>query len=178
MKNITQKQLTTMKSTTTITLALGVGILLTVISRAPAQGPDKPSDVEQPLFPTRDSVKGMKLKVSPNGRYFVDQDGKPFFYLGDTAWLLIQRLNREELDVYLKDRAGKGFTVIQAYVIRGLEAVNSRGEKSLIGASPLIDRTPPSQMKSSSSMWTTSSTGPTNSVSCRPWSSPSRGTSA
>src|SRR5205807_3229546 len=32
-------------------------------------------------------VKGLKLKVSPNGRYFVDQTGKPFFYLGDTAWL-------------------------------------------------------------------------------------------
>jgi hypothetical protein len=26
------------------------------------------------------SVKGMRLKVSPNGRYFVDQDGKTFFY--------------------------------------------------------------------------------------------------
>ena len=62
----------------------------------------------------------MKLKVSPNGRYFVDQDGKPFFYLGDTCWLLFQRLDREEVDEYLKDRAAKGFTVIQAYVLRGL----------------------------------------------------------
>src|SRR5271167_1749371 len=44
------------------------------------------------------SVKGMKLKVSANGRYFVDQDGKPFFYLGDTAWLLFQRLNRAEVE--------------------------------------------------------------------------------
>jgi hypothetical protein len=25
------------------------------------------------------------IKVSPNGRYFVDRDGKPFFWLGDTA---------------------------------------------------------------------------------------------
>src|SRR5687767_5869591 len=30
--------------------------------------------------------KGMKLKVSSNGRHFVDQGGRPFFYLGDTAW--------------------------------------------------------------------------------------------
>src|SRR5881398_2507175 len=66
------------------------------------------------------SVKGLKLKVSPNGRYFVDQHGKPFFYLGDTCWLLFQRLNHEEVDEYLKDRAAKGFTVIQAYVLRGL----------------------------------------------------------
>src|SRR5437879_2324764 len=67
------------------------------------------------------SVKGMKLKVSSNGRYFVNEDGKPFFYLGDTAWLLFQRFHREEVEEYLKDRAGKGFTVIQAYVLRGLE---------------------------------------------------------
>ena len=62
------------------------------------------------------SVKGMKLKVSANGRYFVGQDGKPFFYLGDTCWLLFQRLNRDEVEEYLKERAAKGFTVIQAYV--------------------------------------------------------------
>ena len=58
----------------------------------------------------RASVKGLKLKVSPNGRYFVDQTGKPFFYLGDTAWLLFQRFEAKEADDYLKDRAGKRFT--------------------------------------------------------------------
>ena len=88
------------------------------------------------------SVKDLQLKVSPNGRYFVDQDGKPFFYLGDTAWLLFQRLSREEVDEFLKDRAGKGFTVIQSYVLRGLEANHPDGAKSLLGATPLIDRDP------------------------------------
>src|SRR5579871_2779190 len=39
-----------------------------------------------------------QLGVSPNGRYFVDQHGKPFFYLGDTAWLLFQRLDHAEVD--------------------------------------------------------------------------------
>jgi hypothetical protein len=84
----------------------------------------------------------MKLKVSSDGRGFVDQDGKPFFYLGDTAWLIFQRLDREELDEYLKDRAGKGFTVIQAYVLRGLDARHPDGATSLIGATPLVDRDP------------------------------------
>ena len=88
------------------------------------------------------SVKGMRLKVSANGHYFVDQDGKPFFYLGDTAWLLFQRLDREEVDEYLKDRADKGFTVIQAYVIRGLGARHPDGNGSLLGETPLIDRDP------------------------------------
>src|SRR5215472_8239065 len=71
---------------------------------------------------SRRSVKELTLKVSPNGRYFVDQHGKPFFYLGDTAWLLFQRLDRKEVEEYLKDRVDKGFTVIQAYVLRGLDA--------------------------------------------------------
>jgi hypothetical protein len=88
------------------------------------------------------SVKNLKLKVSANGRYFVDQNGKPFFYLGDTCWLLFQRPNREELDEYLKDRVAKDFTVIQAYVLRGLGKQHPDGNSSLLDATPLIDRNP------------------------------------
>lgn len=88
------------------------------------------------------SVANWQLKISPNGRYFVNQDGKPFFYLGDTCWLLFQRLNREEVDEYLKDRAAKGFTVIQAYVVRGLAERHPDGNRSLLGADPFIDRDP------------------------------------
>jgi Protein of unknown function (DUF4038)/Putative collagen-binding domain of a collagenase len=105
-------------------------------------GDQKDKTPEQPLFPPRPSVKGMKLKASPNGRYFVDHESKPFFYLGDTCWLLFQRLNREEVDEYLKDRAGKGFTVIQAYVLRGLDKRHPDGATSLLGEAPLLDRDP------------------------------------
>ena len=41
------------------------------------------------------------LKVSENHRFLVKEDGAPFFYLGDTAWELFHRLNREEADRYL-----------------------------------------------------------------------------
>ncbi|MFO0889803.1 MAG: glycoside hydrolase family 140 protein [Isosphaeraceae bacterium] len=92
--------------------------------------------------PAATSVAGMRLKVSPNGRYLVDQDGKPFFYLADTCWLLFQRLDHREVDEYLKDRAGKGFSVIQAYVIRGLGERHPDGNRSLLGESPFIDRDP------------------------------------
>ena len=33
------------------------------------------------------SVNG-PLRVSEDGRRFVDRDGRPFFWLGDTAWPL------------------------------------------------------------------------------------------
>lgn len=62
-----------------------------------------------------------KLKVSPDGHYLVHEDGTPFFYLGDTAWELFHRLNREEAVRYLEDRAKKGFTVIQAVAIAELD---------------------------------------------------------
>jgi hypothetical protein len=88
------------------------------------------------------SVKDLKLKVSANGRYFVDQQDKPFFYLGDTCWLLFQRLNHEEVDEYLKDRVAKGFTVMQAYVLRGLGKQHPDGNSSLLDATPFIDRDP------------------------------------
>ncbi|MEJ2238994.1 MAG: DUF4038 domain-containing protein, partial [Gemmatimonadales bacterium] len=58
-----------------------------------------------------------RLQVSDNGRYLVTEAGNPFFYLGDTAWELFHRLNREEADLYLEQRAAQGFTVIQAVVL-------------------------------------------------------------
>jgi len=57
-----------------------------------------------------------RLKVSDNGRFLVEEDGTPFFWLGDTAWLLIHTLEPEEVDTYLEDRAAKGFNVIQTVI--------------------------------------------------------------
>jgi hypothetical protein len=82
------------------------------------------------------------IRISANGRYFTNHAGKPFFYLGDTAWLLFQRLDHEEVEEYLQDRADKGFTVIQAYVIRGLGEHHPDGPVSLIGAAPFLERDP------------------------------------
>ena len=38
------------------------------------------------------------LQVSPNRRYLQFEDGSPFFYLGDTAWELFHRLDKEEAE--------------------------------------------------------------------------------
>ena len=76
------------------------------------------------------------LKVSDNKRFLVDEDGRPFFYLGDTAWELFHRLTLEEARYYLNDRATKHFTVIQAVVlaeIDGLHVPNMNGDTPLYG---------------------------------------------
>lgn len=53
-----------------------------------------------------------KLTISENKRFF--QNGEvPFFWLGDTAWLMFCTLTKEEIDLYLRNRAEKGYNVIQ-----------------------------------------------------------------
>lgn len=83
--------------------------------------------------------KSRQLKVSANKHYLVKNDGTPFFYLGDTAWELFHRLNREEADRYLEDRMRKGFTVIQAVALAEL---NGHKDPNAYGHLPLIDLDP------------------------------------
>ncbi len=59
------------------------------------------------------------LRVSDNGRYFVDTTGAPFFWLGDTAWPLFGQYARAEAEAYLDDRAAKGFNVVQGVLAWG-----------------------------------------------------------
>ncbi|MEI2724626.1 MAG: glycoside hydrolase family 140 protein [Verrucomicrobiota bacterium] len=75
-----------------------------------------------------------RLKVSDNHRFLVTADGQPFFWLGDTAWELFHRLNREEAEIYLRNRADRRFTVIQAVVLAeldGLKDPNPYGHRPL-----------------------------------------------
>jgi hypothetical protein len=74
------------------------------------------------------------LRVSSNGRYLVQADGSPFFYMADTAWHLPNKLSRSQADQYLETRAAQGFTVIQ------LE-VNARFRTNVAG-NPFLDGDP------------------------------------
>ena len=66
-------------------------------------------------------------------------DGRPFFLLGDTAWELLHRLTREEIDHYLENRASKGFNLICTVLLaefEGLTIPNAEGEIPLLGLDP------------------------------------------
>jgi len=80
-----------------------------------------------------------RLKVSDNHRFLVYEDGKPFFWLGDTAWQLFHRLNREDATRYLENRAKKGFTVIQAVALAELDG---HMDPNPYGHLPLVDLDP------------------------------------
>jgi len=57
------------------------------------------------------------LSISPNGRYFVDRHGQPFFWLGDTLWHLYRSFTPEEVRAILQDRKEKGFSVVLVMLI-------------------------------------------------------------
>ncbi len=53
------------------------------------------------------------LDVSDNGRYFVSKStSEPFFWQADTIWTLFHRYNLTEVEIYLDDRAKKGYTML------------------------------------------------------------------
>ncbi len=80
-----------------------------------------------------------QLKVSENKRFLETAEGKPFFWLGDTAWELFHRLSREEAEMYLKNRADKGFTVIQAVALAELDGLH---DPNFYGEIPLENDDP------------------------------------
>lgn len=75
------------------------------------------------------------LKVSGNGHYLVKENGDPFFWLGDTGWLLLQKLNHQDVDKYLDDRKAKGFNVIQMMVLHDAQDADFYNDKALIDGS-------------------------------------------
>ncbi|MFD2287691.1 DUF4038 domain-containing protein [Pedobacter petrophilus] len=81
---------------------------------------------EQPHFGDK------SLLISENRRYLTTGNGEPFFWLGDTGWLLFGKLNREEANAYLEDRKQKGFNVIQVMVLHEVPSVNIYGDSSII----------------------------------------------
>ncbi|MFC4870457.1 DUF4038 domain-containing protein [Negadavirga shengliensis] len=79
------------------------------------------------------------LKVKAGNQFLIDENDKPFFWLGDTAWELLHRLNGEETAAYLDNRAKKGFTVVQTVILAELDGLNT---PNALGETPLLENDP------------------------------------
>lgn len=82
----------------------------------------------------------MFQKLITDGHFMRYEDGKHFFYLADTAWEMLHRLNLEEIKLYLDDRSKKGFTVIQTVLIgelNGLQEPNANGDLPFADGQPV-----------------------------------------
>lgn len=85
-----------------------------------AESPRSLAEIQTVTLP-----KPTRLQASPNGRFLQYADGKPFFYLADTAWMLPNKLTEEEAHRLFADRSAKGFTVIQSLIFRDMFVPNS-----------------------------------------------------
>lgn len=94
-------------------------------------------------FKTDNDAVPTPIKISANHHYFTTANGQPFFWLGDTGWLLFSKLNREDAEKYLEDRHQKGFNVIQAMVLHSVGVVNAYGDSALINKNVATPRVTP-----------------------------------
>jgi len=75
------------------------------------------------------------LTVSVDGRS-LQAGGETFFWLGDTGWLMLSRLDRAETEHYLRTRKEQGFNVIQAMILHNLQLATLSGVPALIDGDP------------------------------------------
>ena len=73
-----------------------------------------------------------KLVVSEEGRYLKHENGTPFFWQGETGWLMPQRLNRDEVSYYLEKCKQAGYNMVQVQVLNSVPSYNVYGQASHI----------------------------------------------
>lgn len=85
---------------------------------------------KEPVYP---------IKVSENGRYFVDQNGDPVFWLGTTQWQIFREYTLEEARTTLQRVKANGFVFVQAMLMGVGDGTqpNVYGEKPWINNDPL-----------------------------------------
>ena len=71
-----------------------------------------------------------KLQVSDEGRYLRHENGTPFFWLGETGWLMPERLNRDEVNYYLQKCKEAGYNMVQVQVLNSVPSYNIYGKSS------------------------------------------------
>lgn len=94
------------------------------------------------LTPVTAGAQTAPLSVSADHRH-LQAGGKPFFWMGDTAWLLLSRLDRDETEEYLATRQRQGFNVIQVMVLHTNKMTARNGATALVEGDPGRPRTTP-----------------------------------
>ena len=84
------------------------------------------------------TIAHSEVKVSENGRYFVDQEGNPVFWLGTTQWQLFREYTLEEAEVILESAKSKGFAFVQVMLM----GVGDGTQANVYGERPWIDINP------------------------------------
>ncbi len=78
------------------------------------------------------------IRVSQNGRYFVDANSVPFYFLADTQWELFRRYSLDEAKLILENRKAKGFSVMMVMLtgVGNGKGPNREGQRPWINDNP------------------------------------------
>jgi hypothetical protein len=76
------------------------------------------------------------VQVHSAGHLLQTTEGKPFFWLGDTAWELIHSTTEQECSYYLRTRARQGFTVVQTNVLAEFDGLTRPTPQGLLPFPP------------------------------------------
>ena len=87
----------------------------TTCSDAANRGLNNRSGTVRVKRPTKTNplVRHGYLRVSDDGRLLVHAGGTPFLWIGDTCWAAPVRATEKDWKRYVRNRAGKGYTVLQ-----------------------------------------------------------------
>jgi len=98
-----------------------------------------PDEKEEKVTAALNENQAWPVRVSPNGRYFVGQDGKPIFWLGTTQWQLVWANTLEQARTILEKTHSHGFTFVQVKLLGESDgtAPNVYGEKPWTNDNPL-----------------------------------------
>lgn len=112
----------------TVSTAVVLGLSAAVPGAAPAEPSRAPADqaragssapaTSAADAPARRTARHFIKKVSRNGRYFLDQKGRPVMLRGDTAWGLVANAGRyrggwrSDIQGYVASRAARGFNTV------------------------------------------------------------------
>jgi len=80
------------------------------------------------------------IRVSGDGRFFVHDDGTPFFFLADTAWNGALLSTRDDWDTYVRTRADQGFSAVQFVTTQWRAAPDGdlNGERAYTGTDKIV----------------------------------------
>jgi hypothetical protein len=76
------------------------------------------------------------IRVSPDSRYFVHEDGTPFFWLSDAAANLMLSSTSENWDLYVKERSRQKFTAVEFVATQWRGAPDGDTKKELAYTGP------------------------------------------
>ncbi len=78
------------------------------------------------------------IKVSENGRYFIDQKDRPVFWMGTTQWQLFREYSLEDARTIIEKSKEKGFVFAQVMLM----GVGDGTKPNIHGEKPWIDNNP------------------------------------